>query len=96
VEDEFAAYIPNAFTPNGDSYNDLFGVVTTVGTPRAFEFAVHDRWGQVLFTTNDRSQGWDGRVNGSEVSPGVYVWRLRMIDTKGLTQERMGHVTLVR
>jgi gliding motility-associated-like protein len=96
VEDEFAAYIPNAFTPNGDSYNDLFGVVTTVGQPREFEFAVHDRWGRVLFQSDDRNIQWDGRVDGAEVPPGVYIWRLRMIDTKGQDQERMGHVTLLR
>ena len=45
VEDEFAAYIPNAFTPNGDGFNDLFGVITTVGAPRSFELDVFDRWG---------------------------------------------------
>ena len=96
VEDEFAAYVPNAFTPNGDGFNDLFGVLTTVGAPRSFELDVFDRWGRIVFAATDQLQLWDGTVNGTPLPPEVFAWRLRMIDTEGETQERLGHVTLVR
>jgi len=96
VEDEFAAYIPNAFTPNNDGFNDVFGVISTVGTPTSFELNVFDRWGRIVFTSTDQQQLWDGSAKGSPLPPEVYPWRLRMIDTEGEVQERVGHVTLVR
>ena len=96
VEDEFAAYVPNAFTPNNDGFNDLFGVITTVGVPRSFELNVFDRWGRIVFAATDQFQRWDGRLNGTILPAEVYSWRLRMVDTRGDTQERMGHVTLLR
>ena len=95
VEDEFAVYIPNAFTPNGDGYNDFWGAITTVGLPREFELVVFDRWGGELHRGNEKQAFWDGTANG-EVPIGVYPWRLRLRDTAGKVQERTGHVTLLR
>lgn len=96
VEDEFAAWIPNAFTPNGDGFNDSWGIITTVGTPRAFELLVFDRWGGLLFSASEKGMLWDGTARGAEVPLGVYPWRLRLIDTQGFQRERSGHVVLVR
>lgn len=96
VEDEFAAYVPNAFTPNGDGFNDFWGVITTVGTPKEFELDVFDRWGGVLFSTTDKNILWDGTAAGGDQPNGVYPWRLRLRDTTGGIQERIGHVTLLR
>jgi gliding motility-associated-like protein len=95
VEDEFALYIPNAFTPNGDDVNDLWGAITTVGRPREFELVVFDRWGGELYRANEKQAFWDGSAKG-EVPIGVYPWRLRLRDTAGKVQERTGHVTLLR
>jgi gliding motility-associated-like protein len=95
VEDEFAAYIPNAFTPNGDGFNDFWGVITTVGEPREFELLVFDRWGGVLFQATEKGQFWDGE-SGGETPIGTYPWLLRLRDTGGRVQERAGHVTLLR
>lgn len=92
VEDEFAAYVPNAFTPNDDGFNDDWGIVTTVGFPRDFELTVFDRWGRELFVAADKTDRWDG----AGLPNGVYPWRLRLRDTAGTIQERVGHVTLVR
>lgn len=60
--------LPNAFTPNGDGINDVFGV--------GFFLTIFNRWGQQLF---EGSQGWDGKFNGRLVSPGTYyfIWRIR-------------------
>lgn len=92
VEDEFAAYVPNAFTPNDDGFNDEWGVITSVGNPRDFELVVFDRWGGELFRSTEKSERW----NGAGQPIGVYPWRLRLRDTTGRIQERTGHVTLVR
>ncbi len=96
IEDEFAAYVPNAFTPNDDGFNDVWGVVITVGSPREFELDVFDRWGGIVFHSEDKGQFWDGTAQGGEQPIGVYQWRLRLRDSTGRIQERKGHLTLVR
>jgi gliding motility-associated-like protein len=92
VEDEFAAYVPNAFTPNDDGFNDAWGVSTTVGDPVVFELFVFDRWGGLLFEAANKNDSW----TGDGIPQGVYPWRLRLIDSKGFQQVRTGHVTLLR
>ena len=92
VEDAFALYAPNTFSPNADGINDFFGVNSTVEFPVLFELRIHDRWGRVLYTTNAPFKPWDGE--GTPV--GVYIWQARVRDTEGKLQERMGHVTLIR
>ncbi|MCB9183461.1 MAG: gliding motility-associated C-terminal domain-containing protein [Flavobacteriales bacterium] len=92
VEDEFAVYIPNAFTPNDDGFNDTWGVITTVGSPRDYELILFDRWGQELFRSSRKEDLWDG----AGYPEGVYPWRLHLRDTEGRNQERTGHVTLLR
>lgn len=96
VEDDFGLWAPNAFTPDGDGVNDVFGVVTTVGDPGFFELAIYDRWGRLLFSALDKQKGWDGSASGIAVAQGVYVWQVRLHDTFGGLQERAGHVTLIR
>lgn len=92
VEDPFALFAPNAFTPNADGINDVFGVVTSVVDPKEFSLLLYDRWGQVVHTSTDAHRGWDG----GELPSGVYAWQLRLIDSQGELQQRQGHVVLVR
>jgi len=96
VEDPFALYAPNAFTPNGDGFNDVWGVFTSVGSPKNFELNIFDRWGQVLYSTDQKGAPWDGTAGGSDVPPGVYAWLLRIRSTEGSNEDRRGHVTLIR
>lgn len=69
-------YVPNAFTPNNDNKNDnlkalLFGDIAL------FEFSIYNRFGQMMFQTNDTNTGWDGKFKGKEQPPGIYVWVCR-------------------
>ena len=92
VEEAFALWVPNAFTPNGDGINDVFAVVTSLtGTFKA-EMQVFDRWGSVIFSTSDVVRGWDG----SNTMDGVYAWRIGAQDRQGKWRERVGHVVLIR
>ncbi|MBK7942657.1 MAG: gliding motility-associated C-terminal domain-containing protein [Flavobacteriales bacterium] len=98
VSPELVVNVPNAFTPDGDGINDGFRPVTVGVDPDQYVFRITDRWGQVLFSTNDPEAAWDGRyANGEEVQQGVYIWQL---EAKGSTTTarvaRTGHVTLVR
>ncbi len=92
VEDAFAVYAPNCFTPNNDRINDEFGVVTTVADPDAFRLSIFDRWGREIYSSTDPYRGWDG----TGIAPGVYAWQVSLKDREGKRQERHGHVTLLR
>lgn len=92
VEDEFALYAPNAFTPNGDGHNETFGVATTVRAPSFFRLRIFDRWGGVVFATGDAHQGW----SGDGLVDGIYAWTVELRDSEGKLREAAGHVTLLR
>lgn len=97
VPGDLGAYVPNAFTPDGDGLNDGFRP-TMVGfdTDRwNYRFMIFDRWGQLFFDTNDRSAEWNGTFGGQQSPVDVYVWKVFM-STVGDERNWTGHVTLVR
>lgn len=63
---------PNAFSPNGDGYNDVLRAKDGYQSIVSFEAAVFSRWGRKLYSWNSPAGGWDGKVNGRTVSDGVY------------------------
>ncbi len=67
-------FIPSAFTPDGDGLNDVF--LPSVNNLTQYSLQVYSRWGQLLFSSGDPSQGWDGRYNGNEMPTGIYTYRL--------------------
>jgi gliding motility-associated-like protein len=71
--------VPNAFTPNGDGNNDVFYPLNAVKAIN-LDFKVYNRWGQLLYTTTNWKQGWDGIFNGQPQAPGMYVWVLSYDD----------------
>ncbi len=71
----FNAYLPNAFSPNGDGVNDEFKPLFPGGIAISrYQMAVFDRWGNQIFQTTDPGQGWDGTANGQELPEGVYIY----------------------
>lgn len=68
--------IPNAFTPNKDGLNDCFGVRLWGGLEE-FEFKIYNRWGALIFHTNDATKCWDGKWKQKEQDPGVFVYWVR-------------------
>ncbi|MCK4289333.1 MAG: gliding motility-associated C-terminal domain-containing protein [Bacteroidales bacterium] len=91
-------YVPNAFSPNGDSKNDIFKPVSQ--NVDKFKMYVYNRWGTLIYETNDPTNGWDGKFNGSECQLGVYIWKIvydNMDIEENITNKTLfGHVTLVR
>ena len=64
----------DAFSPNGDGINDTYYVpVTNLSGVKHFHMDIFDRWGQLVYTTNDVTQGWDGTYKGTPQPEGVYV-----------------------
>lgn len=99
IEDVLEPYIPNAFTPNGDDKNDVFFMSTNIPTITDFEMLIYDRWGQLVFSTQDPYEPWLGSKNnsGAVLASGVYVYRIRYEVARLQTKkEMMGHVTLLK
>ena len=92
---EPSVYVPNAFTPNADTFNDGFYIAWAGSEPSQFELIIADRWGRQVFVSTDRNLPWDGTSSGTELPIGVYVWRLQAL-VQDRTINKMGHVTLVR
>lgn len=87
-------YIPNSFTPNSDGLNDIF---RPFGTNYSnLEFSIYNRWGELVFYTNDENIGWNGTFGGSVCPSGVYVYIVRWVDIKGFNQIKIGDISLIR
>ena len=87
-------YVPNAFTPNRDGKNDTF----TIFAPnvRNAEIWIYNRWGNLVYYSDNLEEGWDGNYQGRPVPEGVYVYRLRAQGFEGSDLEQSGSVTLIR
>ncbi len=98
VKSDYIIYIPNTFTPNGDGINDLFLPKGTNLDIEDYAFYIFDRWGNLIFETNDTSRGWDGKANeGREIAQvDTYIWKISMKDNVGVNHKYLGHVTLLR
>lgn len=88
-------FVPNAFTPGGRR-NNLFRPAKTPGIRHLDFFRVYNRWGQLVFTTNEIGRGWDGTVGGKLQSAGTYVWIVQGKDYLGNTIAKKGYMVLVR
>ncbi|MFM7024044.1 MAG: gliding motility-associated C-terminal domain-containing protein [Flavobacteriales bacterium] len=90
-------YIPNAFTPNGDGRNETFGASGQY--LEDFEILIFNRWGELIYKSNDYQASWDGTYHGKKVEQDVYVWKVHYAINlpNGKTQDRnrIGHVTVI-
>jgi gliding motility-associated-like protein len=90
-------YVPNSFTPNGDAHNETFAVVGL--NMEDFEMLIFNRWGELIYKSNNPQEAWDGTVNGKKVQQDVYVWRIyygvNLPSGKIQNRERIGHVTVL-
>ena len=91
-------FMPNAFTPNGDGKNDVFIGKGFVSGMQQFEFTIWNRWGELLYETNNPSEAWNGRKNNQgEILPnGVYIYVVQYVDPRGEEFYLRGFATLVK
>lgn len=87
-------YIPSAFTPNNDGVNDMFygdgvGIV-------AYDMAIYDRWGELIFHSGDMDYKWDGTYKGAPVESGTYVYRFAILDIDNHAKQYVGNIQLLR
>jgi gliding motility-associated-like protein len=93
VTKDWNVYIPNAFSPNDDSDNDVF---IPVGYGLSdIKLYIFDRWGELIFMSNNRIIGWDGTLKDSKCKQDVYVYKAEIKTITGIKIFRTGHVTLL-
>ncbi len=92
-------YFPNAFTPNGDGLNDKFNVVTGTIDVNQFSLSIYNRWGALIYHTNDIINGWDGTSQGELCQTGAYIYKVSYNSSTSLNaapEVKMGTVMLIR
>ncbi len=87
-------YIPNAFTPNGDDFNDIFRVRGETIT--GLDLQVFNQWGELIFVSTDPQAGWDGTHRNEPAAMGTYTYTAKVELASGLSELRSGHVSLLR
>jgi len=97
---DYVLYVPNTFTPNGDGLNDIFLPLGIGIDIEKYEFWIFDRWGNMIFESEDPSLGWDGRVQGGRsgevAQQDTYVWLIKLKDVLGVKHKYVGHVNLIK
>jgi gliding motility-associated-like protein len=88
-------FMPTAFTPNQDGLNDFLHPLSA-GYSDIRYFRIFNRWGQVVYQTDNFDKGWDGTLNGQLAEIGTYFWVLGIKDRFGKEQMLRGNVTLIR
>jgi gliding motility-associated-like protein len=94
VDNLIDIYLPSAFSPNGDGFNDVLflrghGIVE-------FNLRIYDRWGALIFETDDLERGWDGTLYDKKCEQGTYVYILNYTLRKQAPKTEKGNILLVR
>ncbi|MGZ5281606.1 MAG: T9SS type B sorting domain-containing protein [Bacteroidia bacterium] len=87
-------FIPNAFSPNGDSLNERF-VIHTIGI-KEYTIAIYNRWGELVFSGNRYNAVWDGKFKGEPCPEGNYLYKLHARSRTGENFIRNGYIKLLR
>jgi len=102
LDKQVDVFMPSAFSPNDDEQNDrFFPFANTDQVGEVSQFQVFSRWGTLLhqaenFPPNDPAYGWDGRLQGRRMDPGLYIYAAQFTLTNGVQVERSGTVLLMR
>lgn len=87
-------FAPSAFSPNEDGNNDTWCVYGNC--IESIHVEVFNRWGQKVFSSDDKNQCWDGKLNGVMQNPGVFIFQAQTTLTNGESKSLKGNVTLIR
>lgn len=98
LDPAYQLYVPNAFTPDNDDFNGIFLPRGFGISDSGYEFMIFNRWGDLVFSTNNLDEGWNGTVNAGRIrsQDGVYTWVVRFRDETGGRHVEKGHVSLLK
>ena len=94
IEDEWFLYVPNSFTPDDDRFNNTFEA-STIGV-QSLKIDIFNRWGEVVYQSNDSNFIWNGTYNNSIAPDGTYTYSIEFITDSGRNKTQLGHVNLLR
>ena len=89
-------FIPNIFTINNDNINEEFKPIINGVLESSYHMAIYDRWGKILFSTNDHQEGWNGKYHGKQVSQDVYSYKINYLTISGEQKKYIGKVMLMK
>ncbi len=95
INKNIVIYVPNAFTPNKDGLNDVLKPFM-IGIKELKYFKIFNRWGELIFQTQDPKTGWDGRFKGNPILTETLVWMLQGIGVDNKTHNAKGSTVLIR
>lgn len=97
VVPSYDLYVPNAFTPNQDGFNDGYEIYGNKKIWKYMDMQIFNRWGEMVFTSNDIDFKWDGRYKGSLLTPQVLTYILQVTYINGFTDKlQTGTISLIR
>lgn len=102
VSTEPVLLLPNAFTPNNNGLNEVFRPVAQFAydgvefKPTSYDFIILNRWGEIMFRTNDMRIGWDGTYKNKPAQQGTYIYQLKAQGTDNRFIYKEGSVMLLR
>lgn len=97
IDPDLLIYVPNTFTPDGDRINDTFRPSLDGFAVRAYNLTIWNRWGELIFETNDEAEAWNGSTDGGPVQDGVYIWQVELHANEFVGRRKLrGHVTVLR
>jgi gliding motility-associated-like protein len=89
-------FVPDIFSPNGEGNTENEKLCVYSNCIKKINFGIYNRWGELIFTTDDQTACWDGTHQGTPVMTGVYAYRLFIEQYDGEKIERAGFISLVR
>lgn len=97
VNSEIILYAPNAFTPDGNEFNQTWNVIMEGIDFTSFHLKIFNRWGEVVWESRDINVGWDGTYNGEILSDGTYIWSIDALDQYSDKKYHFnGHVSIIK
>lgn len=98
VKPSYELFVPNAFTPDNDDYNQLFLASGYGISEKDFTLYIFNRWGDLIFESHDMNHGWDGSIkqDGTKAQDDVYTWVVYFRDISEVKHRKEGHVSLLK
>lgn len=94
-DNSLVIYVPNVFTPDGDEFNNIFKPIFAAPVA-SYNLKIYNRWGEILFESNDTEVGWDGTYNGMLVQDGAYTWDILVTTFETRTYRKQGTVSILK
>lgn len=94
IEEAYYIYIPNTFTPDKNRYNTTFSAVTT--GVNSLSILIYNRWGELMFESDDLQFKWDGVYQGVLAQQGTYIYKVNCVTNSGRELDFYGHINLLK